>query len=73
MINDGPILGSQPKTLTHISQSEKESYYREASVLLPGLSRFLKRGQNHVGAVYIALLCLIRDLENQFPEVKELE
>lgn len=58
--------------LTTVSKSELESYAREARDFAPKLSRFIVKNRAHVGAVYLVLDFLKKDIEKNHPEVKGL-
>lgn len=59
--------------LTAITRADIESYAREAKEFAPKLSRFIVKNRAHVGAVYLVLDFLMRDIEKNHPEVKGLK
>ena len=58
--------------LTDIKVNEIDSYAREARDFAPKLSRFIVKNRAHVGAVYLVLDFLKKDIEKNHPEVKGL-
>lgn len=58
--------------LTTIARNEIDSYAREAKDFAPKLSRFIVKNRAHVGAVYLVLDFLKKDIEKNHPEVKGL-
>lgn len=58
--------------LTTVSNTELESYAREAKEFAPKLSRFIVKNRAHIGAVYLTLDFFKKDIEKNYPEVKGL-
>ena len=58
--------------LSTISQTEFESYLREAKAFAPKLSRFIVKNRVHIGAAYLALDFFKKDIEKNYPESKRL-
>ena len=61
-----------PANLRTISKTDLESYAREAKEMAPKITRFITKNRAHIGAVYLVLDFLKKDIEKNYPEVKGL-